>query len=550
MGLLDTIRRRAADGARAALRSAGARLGAALPREVAAILGSPAVAPTTVPTLDDWDVEDVRQALLEHETGVWARSALLADHMGRNDRLAGVLSTRILAATSLPWSVEPAEGSTDRTFADLDRASLRGALTRAAAGQVIADVAMLGLCVCQRHYHLGRDGRWRITLEPWHLSWCRWDPTGMFLLVQTREGVEEVPLDNSNPRWFVFRALGGDRPWMAGALRPLAIPYLIVTWADRDWARWSEKHGLPPLAVKVPVEERFSKATAAFLEDLQELATEPTILLAQGEDGGHDIDWKELKNWQSYQGFEAMAERQNTRFSIVLVGQNLTTEVQGGSFAATTAHMQVRHDILESDALLLSSGVYEAVALEQHRLNVTEVDPEVSAPRPLWDATPRSTEPIPPEFVTSGVVTPDEARARYGLPPLPDGSGAVVREPVADDPFAGLLSAPGAPSLRARRAPPAVGSSDEGLVVSDEIRAQLVAVLSKAHGPKAAAMVDAIRGAQSAGEARARLADLLGAEPDPEVVRDVARAFVLARLSGRLSAKRAAEAVKAKGRRR
>ena len=569
MGILSDITR--------AARSAVARIVDAA--DIPAVLRPAAMAPTSVPTLDEWDVVDVRNALRQHEQGHWARSALLADHMLRNDRIMGVFSALALGVISLPFSVQPAEGSTDRTLADAAAPDLRAALPRHYAGQVLQDVVFAGLSVCHRHYHLEPDGRWRITLEPWHLSWCRWDDTRRAVVVQTATGYEYAPLDNSDPRWFIFRDLGGDRPWMMGALRALAIPYLIVTWADRDWARWSEKHGLPPLGAKVPQGERFARATAAFLEDLQELATEPTILLPQGADGQvFDLDWKELKNWQSYQGFRDLAERQNPRIAIVLVGQNLSTEVQGGSFAAAQAHMVVRQDILAARALLLTTGVYEAAALPAHRLNVTEVEPERTAPRPVWDATPPEDEKARADsmlvlgqgikalqdagvnvdvnaeaarfgvaltpgqrdlsgqvfawHVTTGVVTPDEARARLGLGPLPDGAGSkptptdVPR--MEPDASAGAGGDPAVLSARTRSAPT--------MPTPDEIRTRLVDTIAQAVAASAPALAAALRAASSPEDMRARLAEVAASPLDPETRREVARAIVLARLVGRLGA--------------
>lgn len=640
MSILDNIR--------AAARRTAGRIADALVRatEVPPVVrsaGAPvrrAQQPASVQVIDEWDVVDVRYALRAHEQGDFRRSALLADHMGRHDRLGGVLTTRMRSATSLPQTVEPALGSDDRTWADAAAPALLRALPRHSAGQVISDVAMLGLSVWHRTYHLGADGQWEVRLEHWHLSWVRWDDTRGVLLVQTRDGQEEAPLDGSNPRWFVFRDLGGSRPWMEAAVRRLAIPFLIAQWADRDWARWSEKHGLPPLGAKVPHGERFSKATAAFLDDLQQLATEPTILLPFEKDAGFDLDWKELKNWQSYQGFEALSKRQDARFAIVLVGQNLSTEVEGGSFAATAAHMDVRHDVLAADGLLLGEGTTAAVSVPMHRLNITEVAPEKTAPRVVRDATPAHTAEISMEYVDGGVVAPDEARARLGLPPLPGGAGASVRVPATPqpDPLAGLFGAAapsrqrsdidltppkgvreacargvelyeeghggdglvpatiqwarrlarGEPATRdklvqmrawhARHAsdktegwdnPPTPGyvafmlwggdagrswaeatvpkleeaeaaktkSAKASMPTPDEIKAQLVEVLARAVGDRAPALVESLRDAPTAADARARVMAALGDAPDPEVVREVARALVLSRLVGKLSAK-------------
>lgn len=521
---------------------------------------------TRVPVLEDWDVETVRDALRSHEMGDTRASALFADHMGRNDRVGGVLGTRVNAILGLPHELTLGRGdAAEAAHAELKEAWPR-IVTRGATAACLRTMVMMGFVICQRVWQLDVvTGRWELRLVPWHATWVTWDETTHAFRISTRDGVEYCPLDGSNPRWSCLPLYDGERPWMAGAVRPLAVPFLVIAWAYRDAARWSEKHGLPPLAAKVPWTQRDSNETRQFLRDLLTLSTEPTILLGQYDSPkpSFDLEWKELKNWQSYEGFLELANRMETNVSIFLLGQNLSTEVQGGSFAAAKAHERVRMDYLEADATALSSGLRAAAAVPWTRVNVTDVAAELAAPTPTYDTAIHTEGPITPDYVEKGIVTPDEARARLGLPALPDGAGATVREPVAPatDPLMGLLSAP-SPALTARTraraanrthrgvdADVAQDNADEGLEICDELRERLVDLLSTAHGPQAAAIVEAVRTAKHPSEVRARVKALLREGIDPELEADVARAIVLSRLAGRLSAQRAVtEATTSKGR--
>lgn len=347
-----------------------------------------------VPVIEDWDVVDVRDALREHEEGIFRNSALLVDSMGRQDRIAGVLDTRVNAVLSMPHDVLAADdGEAAKAVAAALRARWSRTVTRGARATAIRRMVMMGFVVCHRVWERDlRTGLWDVRLVPWHPTWVRWEHARGLFLVQTTSGVEECAPDGSNARWCVIALLDEERPWMQGAVRRLAVPYLILAWAYRDWARWSEKHGLPPLGARVPNEERFRQATDQFLDDLQQLASEPTILLPLAPDGkvAFDLEWKELKNWQSYEGFKDLAAAQETNVAIALLGQNLTTEVQGGSFAATQAHLLVRRDFLTGTATALDDGERRWLAVPWTRINV-EADPvraEALAPTPVTDTTP------------------------------------------------------------------------------------------------------------------------------------------------------------------
>ncbi|GAG30043.1 unnamed protein product, partial [marine sediment metagenome] len=58
----------------------------------------------------------------------------------------------------------------------------------------------------------------------------------------------------------------------------------------------------------------------------------------------------------------------NIEIAMSILGTNLTTEVQGGSFAAAQTHMEVREDIIESDRKMVEGGFNELIRMT-HKLN-------------------------------------------------------------------------------------------------------------------------------------------------------------------------------------
>ena len=53
----------------------------------------------------------------------------------------------------------------------------------------------------------------------------------------------------------------------------------------------------------------------------------------------------------------------NLEIAMAILGNNLTTEVQGGSQAAATVHMSVRDDIVESDANICEQVFNELIKI-------------------------------------------------------------------------------------------------------------------------------------------------------------------------------------------
>lgn len=326
----------------------------------------------------DWETVGLaKAALYDLEHGMPLSAAHLAEAMGRDDRIEGVFSTRLdgLLGAELGFGEEcPHEELLREAWEEgVDEAELR---------KVLASGLMLGIGLGEWTWEKTAT-RWTPRLRALHsslLTW-RWDTRTWWLT--TMDGLVEVPKDGAGGRFLVFAPWGYARGWMGGRVRALAVPWLVRNWAVRDWARYSETHGAP---VKVGVVPSQADATEKerFIRELNNLGAQGTIAAPQGPDGtGFDFKLVEAVA-KTHEGFESLIAHCDRSIAICLVGQNLTTEVQGGSRAAAQVHLLVRGDVLRADGRALGRALRQQWAAPFLRWNVGAV----LAPTPSWNLEP------------------------------------------------------------------------------------------------------------------------------------------------------------------
>jgi phage gp29-like protein len=137
-----------------------------------------------------------------------------------------------------------------------------------------------------------------------------------------------------------------ENPYGIPALRRVYFYSVFKRTGYRFWSVFLDKFGSPTLVAKHP-----KSATDP------ELAKLYTIINAYQQETGviipedFAIEMMEAKRsgGASYNDF---IDSCNREVSKGILGQNLTTEVSGGSYAAANVHMLIRGDILENDARL------------------------------------------------------------------------------------------------------------------------------------------------------------------------------------------------------
>lgn len=337
-----------------------------------------------------WTYAAVNSAIDAHETGQFADSAALADSMGRDDRIAACLNTRVnalLGRHGAEFSIEPSEEGDGRSRKALAREVEEwwiDAVPEKTARQILRDRILLGVSISRIEWKA--DGkRWIPRVRPWPMQFVYWDDAAGCYKAQAKEGVFDVR--PGDPEWLIHSS-SEDRPWMDGAIRSLGLAFLLRTFSWRDWARFSERHGMPIIAIKEPSDasEDDKKAFFSGLKNMGRggilrLPQQPSIANEPGN--GFDVSFIEARDtgWESFKAFgDALA----TSIAVYLLGQNLTTEVQGGSYAAATVHDRIRQDYLDADAEALSTDIRDGLLKPYVAFHYPASSVDV-APWPTWN---------------------------------------------------------------------------------------------------------------------------------------------------------------------
>lgn len=342
-----------------------------------------------------WPVGNILAALDQHETGDFADSAQLSAAFGRDDRITACRNTRVRALIGRNGASFQVTASEE---GDQRRAGMVGeritdlwprCLTEDVLSRVQGDAVDLGVSISRIHWYrsLGSASQWLPRLEPWSMEWIRWDHTRGCYLALTQQG--EVEVTQGTGEWFILEP-GGYQSWMMGAVRALAMLFFFRSMTWKDWARYCEKHGVPILAIDEPPakgDAAASSAKTSFFAQLKRIGREGVLRLPTSADGkkGYDARIIEPRSL-SWPAFQAFLERVDTCIAILYLGQNLSTEVQGGSLAASISQNRVRLDYLAADAEGLATALRSQVWMHWGRFNFDWWDDAIT-PWGAWSTT-------------------------------------------------------------------------------------------------------------------------------------------------------------------
>jgi phage gp29-like protein len=336
---------------------------------------------TTIQT--DWTIDQVRNALNGHVTGMFDLSSQLIDAITGDDRVQATLGSRCGGLFGRPVQFTPAN---DSDAAKEVCTAWERAWPRIAPEAVLSEVSRWTIMGGWYAAPLAWDTTgpdWIPTVQPWHPRYTFYLPQVFSYYATTQEGI--TPIEGGSGKWFLHTPHGGYRGWMRGAVRAVAQPWLIRNFAYRDWARYSERHGMPMIRAYVPAAGDPTHRDR-FVASLQTIGQETVVMLPQGVDEAfsYDVDVMEASD-QSWQAFPGLIDRCDMSIVLALLYQNLTTEVKEGSFAAARVHGDVRQSALASD----NSGFHTSIRFNLARpfAAFNYGDPEL-APWTRWDVEP------------------------------------------------------------------------------------------------------------------------------------------------------------------
>ncbi|MBZ0253571.1 MAG: DUF935 domain-containing protein, partial [Candidatus Methylomirabilis sp.] len=276
----------------------------------------------------------------------------LAEAMEEKDPdYLGVLGTRKRAVSQLEITVTAAsDESADEDLAEFLRATL---LEREELEDELFDMLDAvgkGFSATEILWETS-EREWRPARLEWRdPRWFRFDRVDGRTLRLLDEGGQETPLSPFKFIVHVHKAKSG-LPIRGGLARPIAWAYLFKNYAVKDWATFLEAYAQP---------WRLGKYHAGATEDEKRkllsavggLSSDAAAIIPEGM----AIDMLEMgTKGATSDAYEKNADFWNRRMQIAVLGQTLTTEVKGGSFAAAKVHDAVRDDIKRADAKQLAA---------------------------------------------------------------------------------------------------------------------------------------------------------------------------------------------------
>lgn len=336
-------------------------------------------------TWQDWDADGIQAAEQLAASGNLRQAAELCHALLADERIASNLATLTRGLLGLPLSWEAGAGRSKHRAvraleAEEDWLSMADEATLA---QLLLWGVLLGVAVAKLTPYVGASGRLLLKVEPWDPRWLRWDDAGQRWMITTANA-GEVPVETDG-RWLVLTPHGAHRPWEHGIYRLLARWWLLKRYAREDWMRHSE---VKAQGVLVAFSTEAAKAGPGAKDDLN--ARQRKRLAEQLKGLGRDaalvlprgLDMKLVESAaKNYETFEKQIELSNTGISIGILGQNLTTEVKGGSFAAAKVHADVADYLRRAYAEVLATTLHFQLLSHWARWNFRT---EATAPWPAW----------------------------------------------------------------------------------------------------------------------------------------------------------------------
>ncbi len=464
-----------------------------------------------------WTPALVSSALTMLMSGKLQQASLLADALLGDDRVQPTLSNRVNGVLGLNMSFEPADDAArSKRIAEALEEDFWDMFPEKALAELHRYGLLVGVCVGELVW-FQRRGRVLPKLKIWHPSRLEYDAELNVWYLHTK--FERITITPGDGKWLLYTPYNDARPWASGLVRGLALPWLAKHFAVKDWQGYSEVHGSPTKVGHTPA--------GAKTEDKEKF-------------------------------FDRLISWANTAIAVSALGQNLTTEVGGGSLAAARVHESVRADLLESDTESLATILHEQALRHWTEFNFGNAE---WTPWALWDSDPPADDKAIAETVNTAAdaLTKLANLSRNGvpvdlrevaerlnipllaedeIPPPPESEPPTPEEDPEEEPE--QPEEPETASLNRQRVRLASGDSAdsaqgfiEGQMYVDNVADAAAAEGAPVFGEFTERVREIIDLAQDYDEMRTALADLY-AESDPSAFADVfRRALLMSHFAGR-----------------
>lgn len=284
------------------------------------------------------------------EGNVRAQMELFEEMEEKDAHLFSQMQTRKLAVTGLQWEIQPfSEDERDAAIADFIREQFQNIENFDDILTDLMDAVGKGVSVMELVW--GVDERGRNIVEDIlyvHPKKLMWSYSEEKILICTEQYPSGIELPENKFILHQYKAKSGH-PSRAGIMRIVSWMYLFKNYTIKDWVSFCEVYGMPL---------RLGKYDQSASEDDKRELMDAIIRVGSDAAGiipdTTAIEFKESNKTTSSEIYENLARYCDEQISKAVLGQTLTSDSGGGSYAQSKTHDKVRHDLTVADSRALA----------------------------------------------------------------------------------------------------------------------------------------------------------------------------------------------------
>lgn len=291
------------------------------------------------------------EILREADAGDVLRQMELFEEMEEKDpHLFSQLQTRKNAVTGLDFEVIPfGDEPLDKEIADFIEEQLNGIESFEDVENDLLDAIGKGFAVSEILWGYDEGHVVVQDIKTRHQKRFFWDTLDDSFKVRTKDVPEGILLPANKFIVHKYKARSGHTS-RAGILRVVAWMYLFKNYDLKDWVSFAEIYGLPlRLGKYAPGASDSDKA--ALMRALIQIGSDAAGIIPDGT----SIDFITTEKTSSSDLYERLARYCDEQISKAILGQTLTSDSGGGSYAQSKTHNDVRHDLTVADCKALAS---------------------------------------------------------------------------------------------------------------------------------------------------------------------------------------------------
>ena len=287
----------------------------------------------------------------EADAGDVLRQMELFEEMEEKDpHLFSQLQTRKNAVTGLDFEIIPfSDDPRDKEIADFIEEQINGIESLEDVETDLLDAIGKGFAVSEIMWGYDEGHVVVREIKSRHHKRFFWDSLDDSFKVRTKDAPEGILLPANKFIVHRYKARSGHTS-RAGILRVVAWMYLFKNYDLKDWVSFAEVYGLPlRLGKYAPGASEADKV--ALMQALIQIGADAAGIIPDGT----SIDFITTEKTSSSDLYERLARYCDEQISKAILGQTLTSDSGGGSYAQSKTHNDVRHDLTVADCKSLAS---------------------------------------------------------------------------------------------------------------------------------------------------------------------------------------------------